>query len=140
MDKKQAVLLLVLAGGAGYAVHTNWDTIKVTLGLDDLRPGRIRALQMVKDAKAFDQYRANWMVVQDRKQNGEIEVVGEPWHAVEVAHPRYRVTCTFVEDGERLVHAFAVDIVSGDVAYEGLDDGKTVKDGKASKAGTAAPR
>ena len=121
MEKKDAIFLLALLGAGGYALHANWDTIKVKLGLDDLRPGRIRAMHLAKEGNQFDAYRTNWMVVKGREENGEIKVSGDPWNAAEVANPRYRVTCTYVENGERRVHVFSVDIASAVVTYEGLE-------------------
>ena len=124
MEKKDTILLLVLAAAGAYAVHTHWDTIRTKLSLDDLQPGRIKAVQLAKDAISFEAYVVNWMVLRDRVANGEIKVQGDPWLATEIKKPKFRVTCTYVERGERRVHLFTVDIASGAVAYEGLDEGK----------------
>ena len=124
MEKRDAFLLLVLSGASGYGVYANWATLRVKLGLDDMHPGRIKALQLAKDANTFEPYSVNSVVLRDRASNGEINLQGEPWSATEIQKPRYRVTCTFLEKGERKVHCFTVDIAAGGVTYEGLDDSK----------------
>jgi hypothetical protein len=124
MEKKDALLMLLLAGAGGYAVYANWEPIRLKLGLDDLHPGRIKAVQLAKEANSFEAYSVNSVVLRDREANGEIKLQGEPWSATEIKRPRYRVTCTFFEKGQRKVHRFAVDVASGAVLYEGLDDGK----------------
>jgi hypothetical protein len=124
MERKDVFFLLVLAGAGAYAVHANWDKIHEKLGLGDMYPGRIKAIQLAKEAISFEEYTANWAVLRDRQANGEIKVQGEPWDAVEIKKPRYRVTCTYIEKGARRVHRFTVDVGSSSVVYEGLDDGK----------------
>lgn len=125
MEKKDAILMLLLAGGGAYAVHANWATIRAKLGVDDFYPGRIKAMQLAKDACTFDPPTANWVVLRDRAKNGEIQLQGDPWRAVEIAKPRFRVTCTWKEAGDLQVHTFAVDIGSNAVAYEGLVERKS---------------
>lgn len=124
MQRKDAIILLVLALGGAYAVRTNWDAIREKLGLDDLQPGHIKAMQLAKNARTFDTYNPNWTALRDREASGEIKVAGDPWHSTEIGNLRFRVTCTYVEKGERRVHVFQVDTASGTVTYEGLDEGK----------------
>ena len=100
MEKKDALLMLLLAGAGGYAVFANWETIRLKLGLDDLHPGRIKAMELAKKAYSFEQNTANSVVLRVREDNGEIKLQGEPWSGVEIKAPRYRVTCTYVENGE----------------------------------------
>jgi hypothetical protein len=121
MEKRDAFLLLVLAGAAAYGVHANWDTLRVKLGLDDLSPDRVKAIRLAKDAFTFASTTANWVVLRDRAANGEIKVESEPWRAVERTATTYRVTCTWTEDGQQHVHVFAVDIGRSSVEYEGLE-------------------
>lgn len=124
MQKKDAMFLLVLAGAGAYAIHANWEAIHTRLGLGDIYPGRIKAVQLAKDAMTWANYGANWVVLRDRAEAGEIVVKGDPWHAEEIAKPRYLVTCTYLEGGEQRVHRFTVDVGTNAVVYEGLDAGK----------------
>jgi hypothetical protein len=122
MEKRDAFLLLVLAGAGAYGVHANWDTVRVKLGLDDLSPDRLKAIRLAKDAFTFAPPTANWIRLRDRAANGEITVGNDPWRATERTAPLYRVTCTWTEDGEQRVHVFAVDIGRSTVEYEGLEE------------------
>lgn len=124
MEKKDALLLLVLAGAGAYAVSTHWDTICAKLGLDDLRPGRLKATELAKNAFTFAPPSPNWLALRDREKNGEITLPKEPWSAAEIHDPRYSVTCTWVEDGRAHVHVFTVDIGFAAVTYEGEREAK----------------
>lgn len=121
VEKKDAILLLLAAGVGAYAVHANWDTLRVKLGLDDLRPGLIKAMRLAKDAHTFDPTTTNWVYLRDRANNGEITLKGDPWESTEVGALNYRVTCTFTENGEAKVHVFAADIGKNALTYQGLD-------------------
>jgi hypothetical protein len=123
MEKRDAFLLFVLAGAGAYAVHANWDTLRVELGLDDLSPQHTKAIRLAKDAFTFAPTTANWVTLRDRAANGEIEVAGEPWRATGRTGSVYHVTCTWTEDGRQRVHGFAVDIGRSTVEYEGLEGG-----------------
>lgn len=120
MERKDTIFLFVLVGAGAWAVHANWDVICEKLGVEDFYPGRIKAAQLAKDATTFEPPMANWVVVRDRAENGEITVQGEPWRATEIAAPKFRVTCTYTEGGEPCVHLFTVDIASSAVTYDGL--------------------
>ena len=124
MEKKDAIFLLLLAGAGAYAVRANWDTLRDKLGLDDFRPGRIKAMQLAKDASTFDPPTPNWIYLRDRAKNGEITVKADPWQTTEVSALKFRVTCTFTENGEVRVHVFAVDIGTNALTYQGLDESK----------------
>jgi hypothetical protein len=124
MERKDAFMMLLLLGGGGYAVYANWTAISTKLGLDDFYPGRIKAIQLAKEANSFEQYRSNWTAVQARMKNGEIKGLADPWNATEIAAPKYRVTCTFFEEGERRVHVFLVDVGTRAVQYQGLDESR----------------
>jgi hypothetical protein len=120
MEKKDTLLLLALAGAGAFAAFKNWDTIRSKLGFDDFYPGRIKAMQLAKDACTFEPPTANWVWLRDRAANDEIKLQGDPWRATELTKPKFRVTCTWVEDGTRVVHAFTVNIGNSSVAYEGV--------------------
>jgi hypothetical protein len=124
MEKKDKLFVLLVALGGAYAVHANWDRIRERLGLEDMYPGRIKAMQLAKSSHNFQAYAVNWAVLRDREANGEIKTNGDPWAATEIEKPRYRVTCTYTEQGERRVHRFTVDVGTGSVTYHGLDETK----------------
>lgn len=119
MEKRDAVLLTLLAGAAAYAAHRNWDTISAKLGIGDLSPGRLKAIRLAKDAFSFAPPSPNSIVLRDRAKNGEITLPKEPWEATEIQDARYRVTCTWTEAGRRHVHVFTVDNGRSAVDYEG---------------------
>ncbi|GAB4153205.1 MAG: hypothetical protein Fur0037_22010 [Planctomycetota bacterium] len=119
MEKKDIALLLFLIGGAGYGVHANWDLIVAKLGLDDLRPGRIKAVELAKKARIFEQYRSNWEVLKDWRASERIAVLGDPWSAEKIDDRHYAVYCSFREEGEPHRHRFDVDLPSGAVTYAG---------------------
>ena len=121
MGKKSAFVLLVLVGIGAYGAHENWDKIRDRLGLEDLRPGSIKSLQLAKNARSLDRYNANWIVLRDKEANGQIKVEPNAWRATEVDELRVRVTFVFFEHSERHVHRFLVEHASGTVIYEGLD-------------------
>lgn len=122
MEKKDTILVLLVVGAGAYAAYANWDKIREKLSLDELNPKSVKAIKLAKDAFTFGPPNANWVVLRDRASNREITLDKEPWHAVEVHDPRYRVTCTWREGGQQQVHVFTVDIGSSTVSYEGLDD------------------
>lgn len=123
MSKRDFLLMLVLCGGAGYGIHANWDKIQAKLGLDDLRPGRVKAIELTKQARSWEQYRSNWEVLRDRVANEEVQVVGDPWSATAIDDRHYRVVLTFKMDSQLHRYAFDVDLVTNVVEYAGeLDD------------------
>lgn len=122
MERKDALLLFVLAGAGAYAAWTHWDTICARLGIDDLHPGRLRATELAKNAFTFAPPSPNWIALRDREKNGEITLAKDAWSATEIRDPRYRVTCTWVEDGQQRVHTFTVDVGFAVVTYEGEAD------------------
>jgi hypothetical protein len=121
MERKDAILLVALAGAGAWAVYANWDTIRDKVGVDDLSPGKLKAVQLAKDAFTWNPPAPNWMVLRDREKNGEIELPAHAWRAYELQSSQYRVTCTWVENGASQVHVFRVDIGSSAVAYDGLE-------------------
>lgn len=119
MEKRDAILMTLLAGAAAYGAYRNWNTISEKLGLEDFCPARVKAIHLAKDAFSFAPPSPNWVVLRDRAKNGEITLPKEPWHASEIQDPRYRVTCTWTEAGQQHVHVFTVDNGRSSVDYEG---------------------
>lgn len=119
MGKKDTVFMLLVLGGAGYGIHANWDAVKVKLGLDDLSPGRIKAIELTKKARGFEQYRSNWEVLRDWQSGEQIQVVGDPWQAEPVDDQHWRVYCTYKEAGQMRRHQFDTNVASGVVEYVG---------------------
>lgn len=122
METRDALLLLALLGAGAYAAHANWDTIRTKLSFDDLDPEKLRAVKLCQDAYSFAPPDPNWIVLRDRAKNGEIKVPENAWRATTIQHPRYRVTCTWLESGSPCVHAFTVDLGKCSVNYEGVQE------------------
>lgn len=122
MERRDALLLLALIGGGAYAAHTHWDTIRDKLSFDDLDPEKLRAMKLCQEAYSFAPPDPNWIVLRDRAKNGDIKVPENAWRATAIQHPRYRVTCTWIEAGSPCVHAFTVDLGKSAVSYEGVQE------------------
>jgi hypothetical protein len=120
MEKRDALFLLLVLGGGGYAAYTHWDVIVETLSLDDLRPSRLKAIELAKDSNDFDSGFPNWHWLQSRQKRGEIELGETPWNAEPIAGEDYHVYARWVDDGDRIVVRFQVNIANRTVAYEGL--------------------
>jgi hypothetical protein len=109
MERRDALVLLLLLSGGSYAAYTHWGAISARLGLDDLHAGRVRAMELVKKSNDIDRHRTNLEVMQTRAANGEIETKGDPWQADPTEGTNYRVTCT-------------VDVANGAVVWHGESD------------------
>lgn len=112
MERRDVFILLLAAGGIGYAVYNNWDLVREKLGLDDLYPGRIKAIELAKKAYSLESYRTNWEVLHDRERTGEIKVIGDPWLADPIEKPWYVVTFTFKEAGQPRRYVFHVNVAT----------------------------
>jgi hypothetical protein len=119
MERRDVVLLLLLAGGAGYGLWAKWDVIAPKLGLDDLKPGRVHAIELAKQANSFEAARPNWMVLEDWKSNGDIALSPHAWTGHKVDDDHYQVVCTFKRDGEDRYLLFAVNIATTAVEVVG---------------------
>jgi len=115
MERKDAFILLAIAGAVGYVTYTNWDAIAVRLGLDDLMPGRVKAIEYVKGANSFESARPNWQIVEQWKAGGDIEYEGVPWSADKIDETHYRVVLNYKKDGTKRAITFNVDNSSGAV-------------------------
>ena len=110
MEKRDIMFLLLLVGGAGYAAYDNWDSISTELGLKELDPERLKAIDLAKKGYHFGQGLTNWQHLQSRKDLGEIEISGNPWTAEPMKGAAYQVIVTWDEAGEVIEHGFRVDI------------------------------
>ncbi|HEX5051690.1 MAG TPA: hypothetical protein VFZ65_07965 [Planctomycetota bacterium] len=119
MQKSDAFFLLCVLGGGGYAIYSHWDAIVEKLGLDDLGPARMKAIQLAKHSSDFEAGVTNWQYVETRQKRGEIEVAAEPWSAEPVGGQDYRVLVRWLDGGERVVLAFKVNVADRTVAYQG---------------------
>ena len=119
MEKRDAMFLLLVLGGGGYATYANWDTIVERLGLEQLDPGRIKAIVLAKDASDFQGGATNWQYIQSRHARGEIAVTQDPWVAKLVTGQQYRVTVHWNEDDADVVHGFTVNIATRTVIHQG---------------------
>lgn len=121
MERRDAVFLLALFGGGGYLAYSHWDEIVAKLGLDDLNPGRIKAIELCKQHFHFDRYRPNGVVIHERMSSGEIRGNAEPWLAQRIRNERFLVVCSFRDDEKEHHRNFEVDIGTGEV----IDRGET---------------
>jgi hypothetical protein len=122
MERRDACLLLLVLGGGGYAAWTHWDVIAAKLSFADLSPGRLKAIELAKDASDFERGATNWQYLQTRHKRREIELPSEPWSAEPIAGEQYRVLARWLDDGDRVVVAFQVDVARRTVVYEGALD------------------
>ena len=109
MERRDAVLLLLMLAGGGYAVYANWTKISDKLGLDDFGPARLKAIDLAKRSNDLEQYRTNADVLMARQKSREIFVRGDPWSAEPVADHRFVVTFSFLRDDDAQRLRFDVD-------------------------------
>ncbi len=121
MERKDKLILLLMLSGAGYAAFANWDTMRTKLGLDDLAPGRLKAIDLAKKDMTLDRTLANWLVLHERRRNKEIEMEEEPWDATRLEGNRFLVVVRFTERGQPHGYRFEVNTASGGVTR--LEDG-----------------
>lgn len=119
MDRRDAFFLLVVFAGGGYFVHEHWEEIAQKVGLDDLNPGRIKAIELAKQQFTFDRYRQNGVIIHERLHGKQIEAAEEPWTAARLRTNRFLVVCSYREEGQAHFHQFKVDIGSGQVEDAG---------------------
>ena len=122
MERRDAIVLLLVLSGGGYAVYSHWDSISARLGLDDLHSGRVKAMELVKKSNDIDRLHTNGDVMRDRAATGEIEMKGDPWQADPTEGPNYRVTCTYTVRGAPRCEAFTVNVTTGAVVWLGEGD------------------
>jgi hypothetical protein len=122
MERRDAVVLLLVLAGGGYAAYTHWDSISARLGLDDLHAGRVKAMELVKKSCDIDRRHTNLDMMRERAKSGEIEMQGDPWQADPTEGPNYRVTCTYTVRGARLCETFTVNVNNGAVVWLGEGD------------------
>jgi hypothetical protein len=113
MERKDIWLLVLIAAGAGYATYTNWDVIKEKLSLDDLTPGRVKAIDMAKKDYTFDGLQPNSLVLNQRAKNNEITLPEDPWTAKRIDGDRWLVTLVYSEGGQAVKRQFDCNIATG---------------------------
>ena len=123
MERKDSIILLLLLSGGGYYGFTHWDQISQKLGLDDLNPGRIKAIELAKQQFTFDRYRQNGVVIHERMHDGVIQGAEDPWQAQRLRENHFRVVCSFREEGKSHHRLFEVNVGNG--AVEDLGDSST---------------
>ena len=122
MERRDQFLLLLALGGAGYAVHANWDMIAEKLSISDLSPGRIKAMELAKDSSNFQEGATNWQYMQMRSKQGHIRMAtGSPWSADLIKGDEFRVIARWfeVEDDANVAYGFRVNPLRRTVIYEG---------------------
>ena len=113
MERKDQMILLLLAAVAGYATYKNWDVIAERLSLDDLTPGRVKAIDMAKKDYTFDGLQQNSLVLNQRANNKEIKLGEDPWTAKRINGDRWLVTLTYQQEGQSVTHQFDCNIATG---------------------------
>ena len=122
MEKRDAAFLLLLLGGGGYAVYANWDTIADRLGLHELNPRVMKAVDLAKESRDFEPGVANWQHLQARRERGEIEFAGDPWSAELIQGHQYRVVARWRRGEHVEMHGFTVNVATRTVSYDGALD------------------
>ena len=122
MEKRDAMFVLLVLGGAGYATYANWGVIAEKMGFTELDPSRLKAIDLAKKSVDMRRGISNWQHLQSLDQLGKIQVYGDPWQADPMTGSYYRVTVHWTEDGEEVTHWFKVDIAASSVAYQGATD------------------
>ena len=117
MERKDKGILLLLALGAAYAAFVNWDVIAERLSLDDLTPGRVKAIDMAKKDLSFDGLQPNSFVLRNRAKNNEVRLGEDPWVANRIDGDRWLVTLTYTQEGHVVQHKFECNIATGNVKF-----------------------
>jgi hypothetical protein len=115
MERKDQMILLLLAAVAGYATYTHWPAIAQRLSLDDLSPGRVKAMDMAKKDMSFDGLQANSIVLRNRAKNNEIKLADDPWAANRIEGDRWLVTVSYNQEGQWVTQQFECNIATGNV-------------------------
>lgn len=120
MEKRDAILVLLVLSGGGYGMWRNWGAIAAKLQLGDLDPGRLRAVQLAKEANSLASSYPNWQYLQTRKQNTEITMTADAWKAEYVTGEEYHVEVRWTEDGEPVIANFRVDTATRTTKFAGF--------------------
>lgn len=118
MEKRDALFLLLVIGGGGYAAYENWDVIAAKLSLAQLSPGSLKAISLAKESSDFERGFQNWQWLESRAKRREIELAADPWEAAPIAGQVYAVRVRWVDDGDPIVASFRVDVANRTVRYE----------------------
>jgi hypothetical protein len=127
MERKDKLILLLLLAGAGYFGYTHWDTISITLGLDDIAPGRVKAIDLAKREQSFQRGRPNSIVLADQVRSGDIVMDHDAWQAQRLHGDVFLVLCNYRERGERHCHRFEVDVATNGVTLLEDEDAQPPK-------------
>jgi len=113
MERRDQMILLLLAAVAGYATYANWPAIAESLRLDDLSPGRVKAMHMAKKDMSFDGLQPNSLVLRNRAKNNEIKLGEDPWTATRIEGDRWLVTVSYSQDGQWVNQQFDCNTATG---------------------------
>ncbi|HEX6810973.1 MAG TPA: hypothetical protein VF384_05045 [Planctomycetota bacterium] len=113
MERRDMGILMLVALGAGYAAFVNWDTIAEKLSLDDLSPGRVKAIDMAKKDMTLDSLQANSLVLRERARIGEIRMSEDPWTASRIEENLWLVVMDYTAGGEPHQYRFHVNVATG---------------------------
>ena len=112
MNKRAAALTLALAIGGGYAISANWDAIRDGLGLAEISPEHLRAIDLAKSDYNLSHHLTNHAVIDGRVRSSRKlgRVIG--WHAERELGDVFLVTYLFKEDGVQHGYYFEVNVGS----------------------------
>ncbi len=123
MESGGKFLLLLALGGGGYYTHLHWDEISTACGLDELRPGKTKAIKLGREAQTIERGTPNWRVIDERIRSGRIEAVGDLWTADHKNSDLYIVHCCFRQNGDLFTQDFEVRLGSRAVTQLDLEAG-----------------
>ena len=113
--KKGTLLTLALLAAGAYGLAENWDSFLEALGMGEVSPEALRAINIAKADYSLDRMRTNHEVIDGRVKNleGPVDVVG--WQAERKTRTLFLVTFLFTQNGVTDGFYFEVDVGSTQV-------------------------
>ncbi|HEB53757.1 MAG TPA: hypothetical protein ENI87_10945 [bacterium] len=119
METKDRIFVLLVLSGIGYAGYHYRDQIAERLGLRELEPGLVKAVELTRNDQSLHPGQRNWRHLQQRVKDGEIEMAADAWQVESLGGNQFAVRVTWQEYGETVVHRFDVDNNTAVVRHRG---------------------